>query len=336
MPATASTIPPIAASVLALGAPFRSGAAAAGLPQRVRILAWGENIARPSGKVILVDDAVAETLSANQQLIGLDTVPMDYEHQSRKDHPNYKPDPRHSPGGGVIEVVPEDGVYLSAIEYTPNGLEHAASYKDVSAVVHLDKQGRPLWISSVALTQAGAVAGMEFAEAEAAALSAGASQQSPESKTEPSMNNDANTYRALLVKLLKLKPEATDEELTAAVEASANSAAAPEAEDTACLSVRLEALEKASADRERAALVAKAGAEGKVIPLSAEQIAACDVAILTAMVEQLPAGEVPKKLPGSTQEQTAASVVALSADEKSAAKALGLTEKEYRDANPIA
>lgn len=328
--------------MLALGAPFRSGAAAAGLPQRVRILAWGENIARPSGKVILVDEAVAETLSANQELIGLDTVPMDYEHQSRKDHPNYKPDPRHSPGGGMIEVIPNDGVYLCSIEYTPNGLEHAASYKDVSAVVHLDKQGRPLWISSVALTQHGAVAGMEFSEAATAALSANAEQpgsvpanSSPESKTEPSMNNDANTYRALLVKLLKLKPEATDDELTAAVEAAA-APAAPEAAETEALSVRLDRIEKAEATRQRAALIAKAGTEGKVIPLSAEQIEACDVAILSAMVDQLPAGEVPKKLPGSTTETAAASVVALSADEKSAAKALGLTEEEYRKANPQA
>ena len=82
---------------------------------------------------------------------------------------------------------------------------------------------------------------------------------------------------------------------------------------------------------------APAGAEGKVIPLSAEQIEACDVAILSAMVDQLPAGEVPKKLPGTqTTETAAASVVALSADEKSAARALGLTEEEYRKAKPQA
>jgi len=156
---------------LSLALPFRRGAAATGLPQRIKILGWGENIGRTTGARILVDDKVARTLSANQELVAIERVPMDYEHQSHKDHPNYLPDPRLSPGAGSIEVVPGEGVYLSAISYTANGEQHADSYQDVSAVVHLDGEGRPLWVSSVALTQTGDVSGMEFSEA-VAALSA--------------------------------------------------------------------------------------------------------------------------------------------------------------------
>lgn len=320
-----------AASVHALSAPFRSGGDAAGLPQRVRILAWGANVARPKGAVILVDDSTV-ALAANQELVGIDRVPMDYEHQSFKGHANFLPDPRHSPGSGVIEVIPGDGVYLSALEYTPNGQAHAASYQDVSAVVHLDKQGRPLWISSVALTQRGAVAGMEFAQA-VAALSA-LTENKP-----PIMQNTAD-FRSLLVTLLKLPADVTDEQISSAVEQHP-SAQETDMKDTStealsAMESRLAALEtsqvalsSAEADRERNALVARATQEGKVIPLSADLIKQTSVAVLSAMVEALPAGEV--QLENAAKgEKPGERVEALSADEKSAAKALGLSEDEYR------
>lgn len=318
----------------ALSAPFRCGGEAVSLPQRVKILAWGRNEVRPGGQVILVDDQVATSLSANQELVGIDKVPMDYEHQSFPTHRNYMPDPRHSPGSGRIEVVPGDGVYLCGISYTPSGVEHAASYQDVSAVVHHDAEGRPLWISSVALCQAGAVAGMEFSEAAAAALALAAAPSPSPTPTPDTMDqtDDAPNYRELLIAKLGLTPgesgEVTDEQIHAAM-----STAKPEAAGTEALSARLTALESLEARREREALVARAAAEGKVIPLTAELIAQTPVAVLSAMVDGLTAGEVP--LAGAkTTEKPGSEAVALSADEATAAKALGLTPEEFRKANP--
>ena len=309
---------------LSLALPFRRGAAAAGLPQRVKILGWGENIGRTTGARILVDDKVAQTLSSNQELVAIERVPMDYEHQSHKDHPNYLPDPRLSPGAGTIEVVPGEGVFLSAIEYTSNGATHAESYQDVSAVVHLDGEGRPLWISSVALTQTGDVSGMEFSEA-VAVLSA----RTDLSKPPPNMET-TDPFRPLLLKFLKLSDDATDEEIIAAAE-KANSTT-PETEtmetpaETAALSARLDALEATLANTERAALIDRATREGKVIPLSAEHANATPVAVLAAMIEQLPV-TVPLQATGTRE--AVATTTALSADEKGAAARLGLTEAEY-------
>jgi phage I-like protein len=99
-------------------------------------------------------------------------------------------------------------------------------------------------------------------------------------------------------------------------------------EETAAMSARLDALEATHATQTRQALVDQASREGKVIPLSAEIIATTPVAVLSAMVAGLPANVVPmqtttgKELPS---EKTAV----LSADEKGAAKRLGLSEAEY-------
>ena len=307
--------------------PFRRGGAAAGLPQRIKILGWGENLGRTTGAKIVVDDHVAQTLSSNQERVAIERVPMDSEHQSVKGHPNYLADPRHSPGSGTIEVVAGEGVYLSNITYTANGETHAGDYLDVSGVVHLDKAGRPLWISSVALTQTGDVAGMEFSEA-VAALSA---RRGSLSKTEPHTMTDSNaTFRPILLKLLKLPDNATDEDIvTAGAEFSETETETPmTAEETATLSARLDALEATHTSQCRQALVDQATREGKVIPLSAELIAETPVAVLAAMVAGLPAGEVPMASTGRA-ELPGARTAALSADEKGAAQRLGLTEEEY-------
>ena len=312
-----------AKAVLSAALPFRRGAAAADLPQRVKILAWGENIGRTTGARILVDETTAATLTANQERVACDLVPLDYEHQSERTHPNYIPDPRLSPGGGKIEVVPGEGVFLSAITYTPNGLQYADSYQDVSAVVHLDRAGRPLWISSVALTQRGDLAGMELAEA-IAALSA----------TTPNTMTDNASLRPILLKLLKLPDSATDEDIIAAGESSTTTTETMDdttAETTAALSAvttRLDQLEAAAITRQREDLVARASRDGKIIPLSAELIASTPVAVLSALVDGLPAGEVPLQANGS-REKVEAKTAALSADEKGAAARLGLTDAEY-------
>jgi phage I-like protein len=323
--------------VAARSALFRCSGEAAGLPQRIKILHWGRNPVRPGGeKIILVDETTAATLTANQDAMGIDRVPMDYEHQSFPGHKNYQPDPRHSPGSGRIEVIPGEGVFLSAIEYTPNGVEHAASYRDVSAVVRHDASGRALLIECVALTQTGAVAGAEFT----AALSATHPPTSMENQDDP-----AKRYRATLIQLLSLKPkpesggEISDEEIldaaTRMIEQRGGITPAAASGDTEALSARIIRLETAEDTRVRERLLLRATAEGKRIPLSAEVLAQTPIAVLSAMVDGLTPGEVPTgsgpattEKPGTGSDHT----TALSVDEKAAAAALGLTEAEYAKA----
>jgi phage I-like protein len=309
-------------AVLSVALPFRRGAAAAGLPQRVKILGWGENIGRTTGARILVDESTVATLTANQELVACDLVPLDYEHQSEPTHPNYIPDPRLSPGAGKIEVVSGEGVYLSAITYTANGEQYADSYQDVSAVVRLDKASRPLWISSVALTQRGDLAGMELAES-IAALSA---QINSTTMTDPNA-----TYRPILLKLLKLPDTASEEDIIAASEKESSEPNEPTDmtdADTAALSARLDALEATHSTQCRQALVDAACRAGKVITLSAELIAETPLAVLSAILDGLPANVVPMQTT-TGKEIPSEKTAVLSADEKGAAKRLGLTEEEF-------
>lgn len=362
MPDVPPAIADAALTVLSAAAPYRRGESAAGLPQRIRILQWGENIGRTTKKLIIVGEKTRACLSANQQATASERVPLDYEHQSVPGHPNFIPDPREVAGHGEIELVPGDGVYLTAIDYTPSGRDHAENYQDVSAVAYLDAQNNLLFVRSVALTQHGDVAGMEFSEAVAACarLTAPLTPASLTS-TPPTMDpadKNAPDYRAMLVTLLKLKPtegetEVSDEAIGAALSAVADKAdgkpddapagdkppetpasqatasapapaATPAAEkpaDVVSLGARVERLEKQR-------LIDAATAAGKVVPLNAQAIEAVDAATLSSIIDGLPDGEVPTT-PGKAGEKPAPQAVSLSAEEKNAATALGLTPEEF-------
>lgn len=325
--------------------PFRRGGSEAGLPQRVKILSWGENLGRTTGAKIIVGEKSVEALPMYHAALGLDTTLLDYEHQSHPDHPNYLPDPRPVPGHGQIEIVPNDGVYLSGLTYTPNGQEHAANYADVSAVAHLDDDGNLLYVSSVALTQYGDVAGLPFAD-HVAALSARHGKPLSTTTTPPK-KMETPDYREMLIKTLGLEPdesgEVTDESIAAALTAKSET---PPATDEAALAAKAKPEAKPAADaenvvsmsainarfdeRDRQDIVKEATAAGKVIPLSNETIKTLTPAALRELVEKLPAGQVALSTESKAKgEKPSEKTVALTANHKAVAKSLGLTEEAY-------
>ena len=126
--------------------------------------------------------------------------------------------------------------------------------------------------------------------------------------------------KALLLKLLGLAETATDEEIAAAAEKAASALAAPDI-DLEPLAARLDSLE-------RDAIVQRATLDGKVIPLSAEALAALPLATLRDMTAALPAGQVPTA--ARTQAGPAPSQLkALSAEDKEVARQLGIPEAEF-------
>lgn len=332
MPAACRPLPAFASTVFCAGAPFVRGGGAA-LPQRVRILAWGENLGRTTKARIVVGPKTLACLAANQLATACERVPLDYEHQSVKGHPNYVPDPRPVPGHGGIEIVEGEGVYLTALQYTPNGEQFAPNYQDVSAVAYLDAEANLLFIRSVALTQHGDVAGMEFAEAVAASASLSNPQSTPH--TTPTAMLD---YKALLLAKLGLPEAATDEEVTAALTPEDDATGSVEmsaAAETAQNDPNTGAIATLTADFEafrRQSAIERAVAQGKTIPLADDVLATLPYAALTAMLDGLPAGTVATAAGSASKEVPAARQVALSAEQAAAAKSLGLTETEYRRA----
>lgn len=137
-----------------------------GLPQRILIAKWGENAGRTSGAKLKVNEVTAAALPRVMDRMGLDLIPLDFEHQSHKGHANYVAPPQLDVAGhGTIEVVAGEGIYFNVRGYTPVGSQKAVNYPDVSGVFFPDDKGNVLAVSSVALTLQGDIAGAHFSEA---------------------------------------------------------------------------------------------------------------------------------------------------------------------------
>lgn len=322
--------------VLSAAVRFNGGEA---LPKRFKILNWGENIGRTTKSRIVVSEVTLSKLPAYQQATASERIGIDFEHQSVPGHPNYLPDPRDMAGHAAVEVVEGDGVYLSGIDYTPAGNRFGSNYPDVSGHVFLDADGNLLLVRSAALTQHGDVAGMEFSEA-VAACAACPTLTIQATPTEPEKQHDMDTnvpdpvkpdFRAMLITLLGLTApeggEVSDEQIASAISAKADANGEPPAPAAeAALGARMDAFE-------RRQILFEARQMGKVLPADSV-LAGMTTVALSALVDGLPAGEVPTAPGAGTQEKPdpTAKEVALSAEDNAAMKALGLTPEQFRAA----
>lgn len=337
MSAAVPTAIPASAIVLSGTRPFRRGTGAE-LPQRIKILEWGENVGRTTNARINVGPITLAALAANQAAAACDIVPLDYEHQSVPGHPNYVPDPREVAAHGPVEVIEGDGVYFSAADYTPSGAKFAPNYRDVSAVGFLDADSNLLLIHSVALTQRGDVAGMEFVAASAADMISRLQSNHNQSDMDTTTAADAAApdYRALLIAKLGLTPsgdsgEVSDEQILAAMDQAPADPVAMSATPAVAAAAAVDPMVAMSArqdDLERRLLISSATAAGKIIPLPDATLATLPLTALSALLDGLPAGAVPTA-PTRAAEVPGTRPVALSADQQAAAKALGLSDAEY-------
>jgi phage I-like protein len=242
------------------------------LPARLKVLAWGAN-ELANGQTVIVNATTLSALPGLNAKYGLDRIALDFNHNSVKGHPNYKPDPRAIAAYGVPEIVEGDGLYLSSIEYTPAGKEYAANYRDLSPAPKLNDRGEVILLHSVALCEHGQVKGLEFYSADY-----------PLTTPEPSAMN----HKDILIKLLGLSPEATDADIQSAAdkalkEVEVETLNADTPDNITALSTRLD-------DIERGQILASAAAAGKAVPASARTF---PLAQLKALVADLPEGVVP-------------------------------------------
>lgn len=128
-----------------------------GLPSRIKILNWGVNQS-VHGPVILDATTVAQ-FQANQKKIGRERVALDFEHNTVPGTEEYKRtnEPRAVAAFASPVIVPNDGLYLESLTWTPAGNTSALNFEDLSAAPMLDDQGRMIALHSAALTKAGAV-----------------------------------------------------------------------------------------------------------------------------------------------------------------------------------
>lgn len=134
------------------------------LPTRLKFFAWGDN--KSTDGNFRVGEKTGAALAANQRKHGFERVAIDFNHCSVPGTDTYKDllkvgQPPLIFGYGRVEAVPEDGIYLEDIIWTPLGVQHARNFEDLSPAIQ-DEEGEVTLVHSVALTPNGKVEGLEF------------------------------------------------------------------------------------------------------------------------------------------------------------------------------
>ena len=280
---------------------IQNGALAAKeLPKRLKVLGWGDNPA-----CFGINPRLGEHSRKRFPILmkqkGLDKVPIDFEHNTVKGTSAHAEaiEPRKVAGYGTPLLIPGDGLFLDDIVWTPCGSENALNYIDLSPACHIEpRTGEVDYLHSVALTRAGAVEGLSFYSVES--TQEGATNMkwllAWLGKDEGTTNEDLAA--AFSAKIATLSAEAVAAQATRieALETKLETLSADQGGETlttltadlAAVKGDVTKLSGELARRDREALVAQATREGKVIPLSADQVAAMDLTVLRDLVGKLP------------------------------------------------
>lgn len=265
--------------------PLASLEAAAGaeLPRRMMILRWGEN-PNANGKTVRVGQRLLDALADPE--CAFSEVALDFEHNTVPGTPEYlhTAEPRAVAGYGRVVAEEGVGVFLEMERWTPEGERMAHHYQDLSAAPVCDKAGNVVAIASVALCRTGAVPGITFSPSPLSL-----------SHPQPTPNKETNQmdFKAILIRLLGLPEDASDEAIAAAAEEKQQKPAQPAQPEpeggVAPLAARIEALERRADEAEKSAILAEARGAGKVVALAADALAALTPAQLRETVERTPA-----------------------------------------------
>ncbi len=298
------------------------------LPTRLKLLNWGQN--ETTKGPVLVGDATLQHLALNQAREGYDHVALDYNHNSLPGHPNFQPDPREVAAYGAVEVIAQDGIYLTGIDYTPSGVAKALNYRDLSPTPLLNQDGEVIFLHRVALCPQGAVKDLSFYYTAAAGLNTLTPPAAGDLNDPPPVTATTMDYRRLVCAMLDLDPDqATDDDIAAAAhQAAAGKKAAAEAGQPSVasvpepMSVRVDRIE-------REFVIGNGLLEGKIIPLA---VRALPLAQLRQVVAELPAGQVPtrRQTPGALA--LAASTPPNAADEE-VRQRMGITSETWAKHN---
>jgi hypothetical protein len=335
--------------------------AAEKLPTRLKVLNWGVNNT-VKGPVSVGDHTLA-VFAANQKDTGFDRVALDYEHNTLPGTAAFLADkePRKVAAYGTPRVIAGDGIYLEDMEWTPAGKEFAREYIDLSPAVK-PENGEVVFMHSTALCRQGAVEDLHFYSVEIPP------KADPPMADNTNKKEIPVDHKKQLIALLALNADATDDQIfqawTAKVKADAEALTALTAQvkdlatkitafsvdpqstienrkseignsvvaltaKVAVLEGNVTAFNAELAKRDRAALVDQAGREGKVIPLTAEQIGAMPIDMLRDMIVKLPATvPITALTAGGIREQHLGNVI--TENDKKIAAACGIKLKETK------
>ena len=268
------------------------------LPQRLKFLAWGDN--KSTDGNFRAGDKTSAELPVNQKKFGFERVAIDFNHCSVPGTDTYNDllkvgQPPLIFGYGRVQAIPDDGIYLEDIIWTPLGVQHARNFEDLSPAIQ-DDDGEVTLVHSVALTLNGKVEGLEFFNA--------ALKAHEDVVAQPKEAGEKDLTLLSVTRLLGL-PEKTEEKTV--LEKLAERLKAVDAEQHAwtetvnTLNARIKTLEenlKKTVDDEQAAerirIVTLLSAEGKSpkredgATYSRDELLALDLAILKLLHTNTP------------------------------------------------
>lgn len=339
---------------LSLSAITNQALAAGELPTRLQFLGWGSNPSQVGP--VVVSEVTLSALSEQIEQKVYDRILIDFEHSSEPGSPTYQKPPREHAGYGYLEVVPNVGVFLNGIVWTPAGKRYAREYCDLSPAVKMDKEGNVVRVKSLALCPNGAVHDLTFFSASDDNGGAktmdwkkwlcgllGKDEGIKDEDLQGAFTEHITQLCADAVKAFQEQVEPRVAQLEESLKLLSADDAKKGAEAVATLvgsvndlSGKVTALEGQMAERDRADVVRQAAMEGKVIPLSAEQLAATPLETLKTMVEKLPVTvPVDRRTAANTETPGMEDETLLSAEDIEMGKKYGFSPEEMAAANGL-
>lgn len=277
-------------------------------PSRIRICPWGET--RTEKGIIRCTDRTARDLPAAQAAARRDRVALDFNHNTVPGAEAYRGEPAPIAAMGPLEVVPGEGIFLRDLDWREAGVKAYAArdYEDISPALITDDDGNVIFIHSAAMARQGIIEGLTLFAAGSHEEILRLINQTPRTG-EKKQETQVEKYKELLLQLLKLPADATDDQIREAVTKALSGA--PDGEVKAMsarldeMAARIKTFDAAEEGRQRDAIVAAAAREGKIIPLSADEIGSTPVKTLASMVEKLPATVPMEQRTGQVKEFSA-------------------------------
>lgn len=192
--------------------------AAADLPTRIVMMKWGVNDTAEGPMTVGLKTLQA---SALWEGIGFGEVAIDFNHNTVPGHPSYQGEPAPIAAMATPRVIEGEGLVFDNIRWTAEGRAHREHYADLSPAIKLAEDGEVIFVHSGALARNGAVPGLHLCSALPADLAARLRTLSATQPTIPT------TMQDLLKKLLKLPADATEADITKALEAAISAAETP-------------------------------------------------------------------------------------------------------------
>lgn len=307
--------------------------AAKELPTRILICAWGET--QTNKGLVICNATTAKLVPLNAAKTKRERVALDFQHNSVESSPSYKGEPVKVAAYGSLEIIEGEGIYLSALEWTDEGREHAAGghYPDISPALKTNDAGEVIWIHSAGLVRQGEMDGLTLFSAGEAEVSSIITQHID----APNMKNTIQLINLFMAAAgLETIPEDSD---LATVTQRTRDAADKLGKERKGLAdavtgyaASIEGLTKRLDAMQKEFILDGATRDGKVVPFDAKAIEGMSVETFAAAVSKLEVGKVPqggRENPKGSPNQTET----FSASDEEVMKTLGIQKDAWQKHN---